>query len=257
MAYKKKRILKDKVYRLLSCQPLTYTIKVGRDKNLLVFDETKQYERAIRHAPNERSIFVDEQTNVAVVEPIVFFNGFLKTKSTDIITQDFVEANPKFGTLYELVDNERDAVDTIDHDELIMDIKSAIRNKVKEEGGIEELRAVVSVLISNESRAASMSVPELKKSAYDSIEGNVDRFTDEKGNITIFDDNDIKRKAIAQHAFGSGVIQVSADASRVLWSDNKEVICLIPVGKSHLDFFAKFLETEEGMQVAVEISKRN
>jgi len=255
MAFKKKRALKGKTYRLLRYQPLTYIIKVGRDQNLLIFDENKQTQRAIRHAPNEKSIYVDEQTN-PIVETIIFLNGELITKPIEVHTQDFIEAHPKFGIQFELVDEERDAGEQIDHEELIMDIKAAIRAKVREEGGLEELRAVVSVLISNEGKASAMSPSQLKQTAYDHVEENIYRFIDEDNEITIFDDTEIKRKAITQHAFSSGVIQMTADGSRVIWSDNKEVICIIPIGKSYLDHFAKFLETEEGMHVAVEISKR-
>ena len=246
----------DKSYKLLKITPLTFTLKVGRDNNLLVFDEKKRVQRAIRHCPNESTIYVDLQSKVAVVEPLIFINGFINTKKEDVITQKFLESHPKRGILFDLVDKGAESEENVNMEELVLDVKQAIRDKVKEDGGTEELRAVVSVLISNVGKASKMSVAELKDAAYDSVDSNINRFINEDGDITIFEDTDIKRKAIAQHAFDSGLIQVDPSNNKIFWADNKATITLVPVGRNYLDFFAEYLEEEEGMQVAREISKR-
>ena len=248
--------LAPKHYRLLNYEPLTFTLKVGRDNQLLIFDENKRVNRAIRHCPNEKSIYVDEQSSVAVVEPIIFLKGTLATGPRDVITQDFLAAHPKNGSVFAIVDDAADAQQLADMEEVKMDVKAAIRAKSKEDAGIEELRLITSVLISDIDAAAKMSVPELKTELYGLVDANIFRFVDEDGDVTVFDDVEIKRQAIAQHAFKSGVIQVSADASKVMWRDNKATICHIPVGQDSKEYFAQFLGTEEGLQVAVEISKR-
>jgi len=248
--------LTAKEYRLLKYQPLTFTLKVGRENSLLVFDDKTGMNRAIRHCPGEKSIFVDEQSQNAVVVPIIFLRGLLALKATEVLTQRFLEAHPKNGGVFELVDVAGDATEIADLEELKLDVKQAIRTKAKEDSGMEELRIITSVLISNVSEASKMEDPQIKNTLYQLIDENVNRFIDDAGEITIFDDIKIKRAAITQHAFNSGVIQVSADGSKVLWSDNKATICIIPVGQSHIEFFSKFLGTEDGLQVAVEISKR-
>lgn len=248
--------LTAKEYRLLRYQPLTFTLKVGRDNTLLIFDENTNMNRAIRHCPGERSIFVDEQSPNAVVEPIVFLKGLLETKATDTITQMFLDAHPKNGGVFALVDTGADAAVISDLEELKLDVKQAIRIKAKEDAGMEELRLITSVLISNAAEASKMDPSQIKNALYSLVDENVKRFVDDAGEVSIFDDVEIKRRAITQHAFNSGVIQVSADGGKVMWSDNKATICIIPVGQSHLDYFSKYLGTEEGLQVAVEISKR-
>lgn len=254
----KKRVLEPKEYRLLKYQPLSFELKTGRDHDLIIFDDTPGIEtnRAIRHCKNEKSIFVDEQSKQAVVSSIVFINGFLYTDPKDVITQDFLEAHPSKGKIFELIDDAADAKELVMDEELILDIKQAIRAKVKEPNGIETLRIVVSVLISDASKAAKMSPDELKNEAYYAVDENPQRFCNEEGEVTIFDDSDITRKAVAQQAFTSGVIAVSADTRRVIWADNKATICNIPVGKNHLEYFASYLETEDGMSVMREIDKR-
>jgi hypothetical protein len=251
-----KRTLEPREYRLLRYQPLTFTLKTGRSNDLVIFDEDKEVNRAIRHCPNEKSIFVDEQSDNAVVKNIIFINGFLYTEPTEIITQKFLEMHPSEGNIFELIDDAADAKEMIDYEETILDIKQAIRQKAKEENGEETLRVIVSVIISSPTLAANMSVAELKNTLYEAVDSNPDRFIDDSGDVTIFDDSDITRKAVAQQAFVSGVLSVSADSRRIIWSDNKATICQIPTGKNYLNYFANFLETEEGMDVMREIDKR-
>lgn len=248
--------LTAKQYRMLKYEPLQFILSVGHGKPILIFDEDTNRNRAIRHCPGERSIFVDEQSDNAVVQPIIFLKGLLDTKATDVITQQFLDSHPKNGGVFALIDTAADATDIADVEELKIDVKQAIRAKAKEETGMEELRIITAVLISNAAEAAKMEDAQVKNSLYSLVDENVKRFVDDAGEISIFDDVQIKRAAITQQAFNSGKIQVSADGSKIMWADNKATICLIPVGQNHMEFFAKYLGTEEGLQVAVEISKR-
>jgi hypothetical protein len=59
-----KRELKDRHYFLLgNKEPLTFTIpsRHTRKYPLVWFDEEKGYERELRYATNQKSVFVDEQ----------------------------------------------------------------------------------------------------------------------------------------------------------------------------------------------------
>jgi len=246
-----------KTYKLTKNQPLSFLLNVGRNKKLLVWDEETNSSRAIRHCPNERTIWLDEQSNEnAVVEPIVFTKGFIHTSERNLYTQKFLEVHPKNGVLFELVNAEADARSVVSHEDIVLDVKQAIREKVKEEGGVEALRAVVAVLTSDAGGAAVMTPSELRFAAYEAVDTNVHRFIDDNKRITIFDDADIKRTAIAQHAFLSGVIQVSPNGRQIIWYDTKTPICNIPMGLNYLEVFSEFLSTEAGMQVAVELTKR-
>ena len=255
-AVAQKNTLQEKSYRLLKNQPISYLLKTGRGNDLLIWDEDTQTNRAIRHCPNEKSIFIDEQSKGAVVKPIEFTDGLLHTKPTDTMTQAFMDINPRNGITFAVIDEAKEAEELVDMEEVILDIKGAIRNKITEENGIEALRAVVAVLISDAGRAAKYSPSELKFAAYEEVNTNPNRFIDDQGNVTIFDDPDIQRRAITQTAFNSGVIQVSPDSRKIIWSDNKATICFIPTGKDYKEHFSSYLETDEGRQVAIEISKR-
>ena len=250
---KKKHIAKT--YKLTRYQPLSFTLNVGRANNLTVYDDNSEATRAIRHCPNTKTIWLDEQNNdIAVVEPIVFIKGFFHTTERMGYTQDFLDQHPKNGQVFEEVDKEKDASVEINLEDKKIDIKSAIRDRMKDEGGIEEVRAIVAVLDSNVVGAAKMSPPELRYAAYMCVDSNPTRFLSDAGEINIFDDVTIKRTALAQHAFISGLIQVSPNGRQVVWSNSRKPICAVPQGLNYLSVFANFLASEEGIIVAQELT---
>ena len=254
----KKNERKDLSFRLLRHpSELSFELKTGRDNNLTVYDEKEDVLRAIKHCPNEKSLYVDQQSKHSVVEPIIFVNGIYHVPKKRAQTQDFLLMHPSRGIIFELVDEGKDAQELLDVEDLILDMKAEVRKRAKKEGGIEEIRVLVGVLTNDVAHAAQMSAPELKVAMYDLIESNYERFLNDDGEISIFDDTEITRTAIAQHAFLSGVVSLSPDAKQVIWGDTKKPICSIPIGKAHEEYFAQFLGTEDGVLVAKEIDKRS
>jgi hypothetical protein len=246
----------DKSYRLLKYSPLTFELKTGRNNNLIVFDPETEDTRAIKHCPNEKSIFVDEQSKLGVVKSIVFVNGVYNVKATDVRTQQFLDIHPSNGIIFEEINQSADAQEMLEWEDLILDMKTEIRKKAREENGIEEIRVLVSALTSDISGTANLSAPELRYAAFELVESNPDRFLNDDGEISIFDDSDITRKAISNNAFASGVVTLSPDARQILWSDNKAPICSVPRGKGYSQFFADYLKTDDGIEVMKELSKR-
>jgi len=252
----KKAVREDQSYRLLKYSPLTFELKTGRDNNLVIHDENTNDTRAIKHCPNEKSIFVDEQSKLGVVQSIVFYNGILNVEGTSVRTQEFLEVHPGNGSSFAIVDQSADAEEMLEWEDLILDMKTMIRKKAREENGIEELRVLVSALTNDIANVAKMSIPELRYASFELVESNPNRFLNDDGEISIFDDSDITRKAISNNAFTSGVVTLSPDARQVLWSDNKSPICSVPQGKDYSQFFADYLKTDDGIEVMKELTKR-
>jgi hypothetical protein len=247
---KKARTYKHKKYASLS-----FTLNVGRANNLLAIDPETGQERAIRHCPNTKTIWLDEQNNdIAVVEPIVFIRGFYKAEAHEEYTQRFLEVHPGNGKKFEQVDKEKDASVTVNLEDKKIDIKQAIRERMTTGQGIEEVRAIVAVLDSDVVGAAKMTPSEIRYAAYMCVENNPTRFLNDHGEINIFEDSTIKRTALAQHAFIAGVIQVSPNGRQVIWASSKKPICAVPQGLNYLNVFVNFLATEEGILVAQELS---
>ncbi|REK61322.1 MAG: hypothetical protein DWQ49_04575, partial [Bacteroidetes bacterium] len=77
--------LKDRTYMLTGgMSPLTYKI---RSRNILWFDEEKGYNRELRYAKNQKTLFRDEQDEYARLEHIIFENGVLNVPRTNPVLQ--------------------------------------------------------------------------------------------------------------------------------------------------------------------------
>ena len=80
-----KKELKDRIYVLKgNTAPLSFMLASRHTRRypLLHFDNTTQINRELRYARNQKSPFVDEQDNNAIVEPIVFEDGILAVSTT-------------------------------------------------------------------------------------------------------------------------------------------------------------------------------
>ena len=253
--------LRNKTYRLAddrsgeSCM-----IKTGKKGRLTVFDEEANSRRAIRHCPNQKTIYMDEQDQFGLVEPIIFTYGYLEVPANQPITQAFLDFHPSNisngGGWFESVDEEKEAKESIVDDELSVDIKYAVRQMAKKKDGIHELSAVVAVLLDDVNRASSMELESLKRVLYNEIDADPYYFTDDKGKVNIFDDDSIKRKYLILRAIKEGVIRKSPNNRSMVWAKDKKVIATAPRSIELIEYFSDFLTTEEGMLVLEEIARR-
>ena len=67
---------------------------------LLYFDEETGINRPLRYARNQNSPFQDEQDDNAILEPIVFEDGFLFVPKTNQILQKFLALHPANGSIF-------------------------------------------------------------------------------------------------------------------------------------------------------------
>ena len=236
-------------------------IKTGKKGDLTVFDEDTGRRRAIRHCPNQKSIYMDEQDNYALVVPIIFEYGQLSVDETNPITQQFLDAHPanvkNNGGWFEEVNEEIEAKESIEIEEIKSDIMQAVRDKSKEKDGIHELSAVVAVLLDNVEEASRMGIEQLKRVIYNEIDSDYKYFVDEKGNVTIFDDDSIKRKYLILKAIKEGIIKKSPNNRSMVWSKDNKVIATAPRSIELVEYFSDYLTTEEGMLVLEEITRRS
>lgn len=252
--------LVEKSYRLTDSRSgEAFLLKVGRNKNLLYFDEALGTNRAIRHCPNEKSIFIDEQSQHALVEPIIFLKGLLVVPREHQATQKFLEAHPdnvkNGGAWFEEINDEQEAGEEIEREELITEIKQIVKSKGDEADGIYELEMIVATLTNSIADAAKMSKSELKRTIYQFVDTNPYYFTDDAGNINIFDDEQTQRKYLTLRALKEGIIKKSPNQKAILWSHNNSVIVNAPQGLDLVEYFSDYLSTDAGILVIEEIKK--
>lgn len=253
--------LTEKNYRLTDSRSgEAFMLKTGRNKRLLAFDEEKKYNRAIRHCPNEVSIFIDEQSEHALVEPLIFRNGILDVKREDQSTQKFLSAHPdnidNGGNWFEEINDEQEAGEDIEREELVTDIKQAVKAKGDEEEGIYALEMVASILLNSVNEASKMSKSELKRTIYQFADSDPYYFTDDEGNVNVFDDEYSHRKYLVLRAIRDNIIKKSPNKKSILWVNSNKVIATAPQSIELVEYFTDYLSTDDGILVIEEIKKR-
>ena len=131
---KKTNETKDRVYVLSGGKsPLSQYIP-SRDtrRSRLLFTDENGSNRAMRYSINHKSPFIDEQDDTAILEPIVFEEGFLKVSKSNKSLQDFLEIHPGNeanggGTFY-LSDPEKDAEERMAELDLRTDAIIAVKS---------------------------------------------------------------------------------------------------------------------------------
>ncbi len=109
---------------------------------LLYFDEETRSNRALRYARNQKSPFEDEQDGNAILEPVIFEDGFLAVSRTNPVLQEFLHYHPLNGVKFEEVNQERDASAEVEQMNVEVDALVAAREMT-----IEQVEMVSRVFI--------------------------------------------------------------------------------------------------------------
>ena len=234
--------LKDRTYLLSGgMSPLTYKI---RSVGMLYFDEEKKVNRELRYAPNQKSLFVDEQDDRVQIEHVIFENGALFVPRTNVVLQQLLSNyHPEAGKVWEEIDELQDAVDDIDQIELELEAL-----KLVQELEIEHLEAILRTELGSE--VTTMSSKEIKRDCYLFAKNNPSLFTE------IANDEDIKLRNLANRSVENGVVNLTDDNTTFKWSKTGKKILTVPFDEHPYTAFARFLKTDEGINVMKAIEKK-
>ena len=117
---KKVKTAVAKQYRLRrDTAPLCFMLNSNHNKRspLLYFDEEQGVNRPLRYARNQKSPFEDEQDGNAILEPVVFEDGFLMVDRSNQVLQEFLSYHPGNGMIFEEIDNKKDAAEELEVEE--------------------------------------------------------------------------------------------------------------------------------------------
>lgn len=149
----------SKQYRLKrEVAPLCFMLNSHHNKRspLLYFDEETGINKPLRYARNQKSPFEDEQDGNAILEPVVFEDGFLLVDRTNQVLQEFLSYHPGNGMIFEEIDNKKDAAEELEVEELVLDAQLLARDL-----DLGMLETVSRVLIGG--NADKLSTAELKR----------------------------------------------------------------------------------------------
>ena len=234
--------IKDRTYILRNnMSPLTYKIK---STGLLYFDEDKGINREIRFADNQKSLFIDEQDGFAQLRHIVFQDGVLMVPRTQPLLQKLLSIyHPDRLNLWEEIDHVKEAVDDIGIIELELEAL-----KLVQELDIEHLEAILRTEIGSD--VTKMSSKEIKRDCYLFAKSDPDLFID------VAKDEDIKLRNLANRCVETGIVKLTDDNTVFKWTTNGKKIMTVPFDGHPYAAFARFLKTDEGVDVMKAIEKK-
>jgi hypothetical protein len=240
--------LKDRIYILKTkTTPLSFMLasrNTGRHP-LMHFDEEKQVNRALRYARNQKSPFEDEQDDNAILEPVVFEDGFLTVPKNNPVLQWFLSLHPGFGKIFEEVNTERDAADDVESMDIELDAEIAAK-----EMSIEMAESIARVLMG--SRADRLSSAELKRDVRLYARNNPVEF------LEMLDDPMLQLQDLAQKALSKGLVTLRNNKRDIYFNlkDNKKKMMTVPFGEEPVSALAAYLQTDEGIEVMKMLEKK-
>jgi len=237
---------KDRHYYLTNGkEPLTYTIPSRHTQkySLTWFDPSVGYEREMRYATNQKSIFVDEQIGPATLKHIVFEDGVLHVPKNKRTLQEFLAKHPHNGVIFKELDRQVEAVDELEFLELEVDAINIARQM-----DIDQIEAILRV--EKGSSVTELSSKELKRDILLFAKKNPALF------INLSQDENVVLRNFAIVARETGIINLSDDQRTFKWASNGRKLMTVPFDENPYSAMAAWFKTDEGLEVYKSIEKK-
>jgi hypothetical protein len=241
-----------KVYQLASKKtPLNFMLQSSdkKSKSLLFYDEEKKEQRAMRYAPNQRTIFIDEQQeDIARVGTIIFHDGTLFVSNREPLLQTFLDHHPgnvanKGGTFVE-VDHSAENEAQIE----MMDFELEARILAKDLSMNEMVNLIRKI---NPSEVDKMDSSEIKRDVKVLARNNPHKFME----LVEIEEGDTATDDLVAQAIDQKLIQFRNNKTQVFYTleDKKTRFFKVPEGKHPENSLREFLMTDEGIEIYKEL----
>jgi len=237
---------KDRNYYLLNNKmPLTYTMPSRHSQKypLVWFDPEKGYERELRYATNQQSIFVDEQKGPATMKHIVFEKGHLMVPKEKRNLQEFLAHHPHRGKIFAEHDREVVAEDQFDK----LELELAATN-LAYELDIDSAEAIMRVEVG--SSINNLSSKELKRDTILFAKKNPRLF------INLANDENIQLRNFGIKAVEAKIITLGDNNRTFKWASNGRKLMTVPFDEHPYSALAAWFKTDEGLEVYRSIEKK-
>jgi hypothetical protein len=237
---------KDRNYYLLGNKnPLTYTIisRHTRRYPLVWFDPKKGYEREMRYATNQKSVFVDEQEGTSTLSHIVFSEGHLFVPKEKRNLQELLLKHPHRGLIF----GEHDAVVEAEDQYDSLELEIAAMNMAYDMD-IDKAEAILRTEIGSD--VNKLSSKELKRDLLLFSKRSPNLFLD------LAEDENVELRNIAIISVESGIVSLSQDQRSFSWASNNKKLMKVPFDENPYSAMAAWFKTDEGVEVYNSIMKK-
>jgi len=230
--------LVDKVYKLKIGNPLSYTLASRNHPRfpLMWFDEKKQQNRPLRYAVNQKSPFEDEQDGNAIIEPIVFEDGFLSVQRTNPVLQEFLHYHPLNGVIFSEIDKEKEASEEVEDLNVEVDALIEARRLT-----LEQIETLTRVMFGKD--PSTISTAELKRDIL------VFAKNDPRGFLMTLNDPELQFQAKVRLFFEEKLLALRNNDKEVWFNTptNKKKMLSVPYGEDPYEMAGHFLSSDEGI----------
>ena len=202
---------------------------------LLYFDGKTN--RALRYARNQKSPFEDEQDGNAILEAIIFEDGFLQVPQTNPVLQEFLRLHPGNGDVFVEVDYEKDAEEEVEQLNIAVDALVAARTL-----DTEQLENVARVVLGRD--ITRMTTSEIKRDVLVAARRDPQYF------MSILDDPMLNLQAKVARFFEEKLLGLRNNGKDVYYNlpGNKKKMLTVPNGEDKNFIVASFLQSDEGIE---------
>lgn len=244
----KKTQFVDKVYKLTKdAAPLSFMLPTRNSRRfpLMWFDEERGENRALRYARNQKSPFEDEQDGNAIVEPVIFEDGFLRVPRNNQVLQQFLHYHPFNGKKFVEVNNEKDAEAEVES--LNLEVEALIEAK---QLTIEQSETLYRVIFGKDPSMVSSS--ELKRDLLIYAKRQPGSF------LNAVSDPTLKLQATVQSFFDNRLLTYRNNKRDIYFNldSNKKKLTTIPYGEEPIDILCGFFQSDEGVEVLKFLEKK-
>ena len=231
----------DKQYKLLGEEaPLSFMLASRNSRRfpLLWFDEEKGEQRALRYARNQQSPFEDEQDGNAILEPIVFEDGFLSVPKSNQSLQKFLDLHPSKDVKYSVIDDAKEASEIVEDLNVQVDALIAARELT-----IDQVEAITRVAFGTD--PSSVTSTELRRDILLFAQ------KEPQGFLNILGDSTLMIDSLVQSFFDKGILTFRKNKKEVFFNTptNKKRMLTIPFGEDPLYVVSSYLQSDEGIEV--------
>lgn len=236
---KHKLVPADRIYKLRNdAAPLSFTLPSRNTRRfpLLWFDEENNVNRPLRYAINQKSAFEDEQDGNAIVEPIIFENGFLRVPKNNPVLQQFLYYHPLNGRSFEEVNYEKDAAKIVES--LNSEVDALIQAR---ELTVDQLETVARVMMGKD--PSRYTTAELRRDVL------IYAKRDPKGFMNLLNDPMLKLQSNV-HIFFDQKLITFRNGQKEVWfntTTNKKKMLSVPYGEDPYHTVALFFKSDDGI----------
>lgn len=204
---------------------------------LLWVDPETGVNRELRYARNQASPFVDEQDDNAIIEPVIFEDGFLRVTKNNQVLQRFLDVHPHNGIKFKELDNAKDAQEIVEHINIELDAMIEARSL-----SISQLETLTRVLFKKD--PSRISTDEMKRDILVYAKREPQDF------MSVINDPVLKLQATVHKLFEQGLIKYR-NKNKEVWfatKTNKTRLCVIPFGEDPIYIVSSYFQSDEGIE---------